>query len=187
MPEESYLLLPSPFGPLSIVWRQAGEGAIVLRVFVSSERASAGDRVRAAFRQAQRQSHPAMVHLGDRLQAFLEGADVCFDLAVANLAACSAFQQRVLVAEHNIPRGSVSTYGRIAAYLGCPGAARAVGAALAGNPFPLIIPCHRAIRSDGGLGGYQGGIQMKARLLAMEGVTLGSAGKVVAQHWYYDS
>jgi len=54
--------------------------------------------------------------------------------------------------------------------LGKPNAARAVGAALAANPFPLIIPCHRVIRADGSLGGYQGGLKMKQALLRIEGV-----------------
>jgi methylated-DNA-[protein]-cysteine S-methyltransferase len=59
----------------------------------------------------------------------------------------------------------VSTYQRIAGHLGSPQAARAVGTTLAHNPFPIIVPCHRAIRTDGTLGGFQGGMEMKRALL----------------------
>ena len=106
-------------------------------------------------------------------------------LESSDLGTCSVFQQRVLRAEHAIPRGSVSTYGAIAAHLGASGSARAVGRALATNPFPIIVPCHRAIRADGYLGGYQGGVEMKRALLEMEGVSLTSDGRVVGASDHY--
>jgi methylated-DNA-[protein]-cysteine S-methyltransferase len=92
---------------------------------------------------------------------------------------CPGFQRRVLLAEHGIPRGSVSSYSRIASHLGVERGARAVGSALATNPFPILIPCHRAIRSDGTLGGYQGGLKMKRTLLEMEGVAFDGSGRVL--------
>jgi methylated-DNA-[protein]-cysteine S-methyltransferase len=69
--------------------------------------------------------------------------------------------------------------------LGKPSAARAVGRALATNPFPIIIPCHRAVRSDGSLGGYQGGLAMKRALLEMEGVEFDARGRVATPGFYY--
>jgi methylated-DNA-[protein]-cysteine S-methyltransferase len=117
--------------------------------------------------------------LADRIAAFLAGEDLRFSLEVARLDPCSPFQQKVLRAEHGIPRGKVSTYQRIAGHLGDPRAARAVGTALAHNPFPIIVPCHRAIRSDGTLGGFQGGMEMKRALLQMEGVLVAGSGRVV--------
>jgi methylated-DNA-[protein]-cysteine S-methyltransferase len=60
-----------------------------------------------------------------------------------------------------------------------------VGHALATNPFPIAIPCHRAIRSNGELGGYRGGIEMKKKLLAMEGICFSSSRKVAMDHLYY--
>jgi methylated-DNA-[protein]-cysteine S-methyltransferase len=98
---------------------------------------------------------------------------------------CSVFQRRVLLAEYAIPRGWVSTYGRIAAALGRPGGARAVGRALATNPFPLVIPCHRAVRAGGDLGGYQGGVAMKRALLTFEGVEFTEGGKVRLERVHY--
>lgn len=84
-----------------------------------------------------------------------------------------------------IPRGSVSTYQRIAKHLGHDNATRAVGGALSNNPFPIIIPCHRAIRSDGTLGGYQGGLEMKRTLLKMEGVLFHPSGYVMTDKFFY--
>jgi len=83
------------------------------------------------------------------------------------------------------PRGYVSTYGRIARHIGSPRASRAVGSAFAGNPFPLVIPCHRALRSDGRLGGFQAGLAMKRRLLEMEGVRFREDGRVLMKDVWY--
>ena len=89
------------------------------------------------------------------------------------------------MAEYGIPRGWVSTYRRIAGYLGVPDGARAVGNALANNPFPIVIPCHRAIRSNGELGGYRGGLEMKRKLLEMEGIEVSASGRVITDRVYY--
>ena len=91
----------------------------------------------------------------------------------------------MLEAEHGIPRGRVSSYGLIAARIGSPGGARAVGRALATNPFPIVVPCHRAIRSDGRLGGFQGGAGMKRALLEQEGIAVSPEGRVVRPPWHY--
>jgi methylated-DNA-[protein]-cysteine S-methyltransferase len=123
--------------------------------------------------------------VADRMAAFLAGKDLRFSLAVARLDLCSTFQQKVLRAEHGIPRGRVSTYQRIAGNLGHPRAARAVGTALAHNPFPIIVPCHRAIRSDGTLGGFQGGMEMKRTLLEMEGVLIDGSDRAVSGQLFY--
>jgi methylated-DNA-[protein]-cysteine S-methyltransferase len=82
------------------------------------------------------------------------------------------FQARVLELVSKIPKGKVTTYREVARSLGCPKAYRAVGNALARNPRPLKIPCHRVVRSDGRLGGYRLGSRRKARLLVDEGVEI---------------
>ena len=97
---------------------------------------------------------------------------------------CTPFQRRVLVAEFGIPRGSISSYRNIASHLGNSKAYRAVGNSLAMNPFPIIIPCHRAIRMNGSLGGYQGGLEMKRKLLEMEGIVI-CGERVVVEGYYY--
>ncbi|MFF5337628.1 methylated-DNA--[protein]-cysteine S-methyltransferase [Streptomyces sp. NPDC013181] len=69
-----------------------------------------------------------------------------------------------------VPYGTVAGYGELAERAGRPGAAQAVGAAMGSNPLPVVVPCHRVVESDGGLGGFGGGLETKRRLLALEGV-----------------
>ena len=80
-----------------------------------------------------------------------------------------SFAQAVWRLVRRIPRGRVATYGQIAMLLGRPRAARAVGTALARNPFAPTVPCHRIIRADGALGGYSQGLDRKRALLRQEG------------------
>ena len=88
-----------------------------------------------------------------------------------DLSLVPPFERAVLQALRRIPPGQVRTYGEIARTLGKPSAARAVGTACARNPLPLLIPCHRVVRSDGKLGGYslRGGVALKRQLLEAEG------------------
>jgi methylated-DNA-[protein]-cysteine S-methyltransferase len=106
------------------------------------------------------------------VQEYLEGRRSFFSVPV-DLSGLPDFQRRVLEEARRIPFGQARSYGWLARRLDSPGAARAVGTALARNPVPLIVPCHRVLRSDGGLGGYsmQGGVALKARLLALEKAT----------------
>jgi methylated-DNA-[protein]-cysteine S-methyltransferase len=181
----SYAVVPSAFGELGLVWQETAGVPKIHRVVLPSERVPADELVQQMFAAARRQACPAIAELGGQIQRFLRGEAVRFDLEVVALDRCSAFQRRVLSAEHEIPRGWVSTYGRIARHLGVPGGARAVGRALAHNPFPLIVPCHRAIQSDGGLGGFQGGLEMKRALLKLEGVKVSPTGKVLMTRVFY--
>lgn len=80
------------------------------------------------------------------------------------------FQCEVWKALSGIPYGETRTYGEIARALGRPGAARAVGAAAGRNPLPVIVPCHRLVAARGALGGFSGGLEVKRKLLALEGV-----------------
>lgn len=84
----------------------------------------------------------------------------------------SKFQARVLELVSKIPKGKVTTYKEIARALGSPNACRAVGNALARNPHPLRIPCHRVVRSDGKVGDYKWGEKRKTELLLREGVVI---------------
>lgn len=82
----------------------------------------------------------------------------------------AGFKRKVLQLVHKIPYGEVCTYGEIAERLGNPGAVRAVGQALGANPIPIFIPCHRVVASSGKLGGFSAGVNLKHRLLELEGV-----------------
>jgi len=180
----SYVRLASPFGSLGIFWRQTASLPQVLYISLPNEGFPPQGAPRATFSQVVARTCPDIAVLGEQLQRYLEGEPVTFDLNLVALGMCGEFQRRVLLAEHGIPRGCVSTYGRVACVVGSPGGARAVGQALARNPFPLVIPCHRAVRSDGRLGGYRGGLDMKRALLQLEGVEVTPSGRVVVDRFY---
>jgi methylated-DNA-[protein]-cysteine S-methyltransferase len=181
----SFCLRATPFGPVAIVWSPFRGRPVIQRVILSKPGSSAGLLVATRFPDCSSFSCPEIDTVADRVAAFLAGDDIHFPLNTIRLETCSPFQLKVLRAEHGIPRGSVSTYQRIASQVGNVKGARAVGTALAGNPFPIIVPCHRAIRSDGTLGGYQGGLDMKRTLLEMEGIRFDHAGRVITHEFFY--
>ncbi len=129
---------------------------------------------------AERQAGQLLVYggvrtpLAARLVRYFEGERVTLSAPV-EFPPVSQFRRRVWELTAQIPYGKVTTYGELARLVGSPGAARAVGGALADNPVPLVVPCHRVVAANGGLGGFsaEGGLQLKRRLLALEGVTLG--------------
>jgi O-6-methylguanine DNA methyltransferase len=106
----------------------------------------------------------------EEIHEYLRGQRAFFRVPV-DLAGVSDFQRRVLEAARLIPFGEARPYAWIAARIGHPRAVRAVGTALGRNPVPLILPCHRVWRSDGGLGGYIFGAAVKDRLAALERAT----------------
>jgi methylated-DNA-[protein]-cysteine S-methyltransferase len=101
-----------------------------------------------------------------QLEAYFSGELQQFELPLA--AEGTPFQQEVWRALVDIPYGETISYGELAAKLGKPGAARAVGLANGRNPLPIVVPCHRVIGSDGSLTGYGGGLDIKRALLALE-------------------
>ena len=90
------------------------------------------------------------------------------------------FQKKVWLALTKIPHGETRTYGEVAKSIGSPGAARAVGTACGANPLPILIPCHRVLAAGGKLGGYSGGLDIKKKLLACEGISLAPQTKLHA-------
>ncbi|HDQ04583.1 MAG TPA: MGMT family protein [Deltaproteobacteria bacterium] len=115
----------------------------------------------------------------DRLITDLyKGKKKKFNSSVLNMDNLKPFSKEVLKHACKIPHGKVVTYSGLAAEIGKPNAARAVGQVMAHNPFPIIIPCHRVIRADGTLGGFSGGVKMKKHLLRKEGVLADIRGRV---------
>lgn len=106
---------------------------------------------------------------GNLLERYFAGEAVCFDIPI-DTHGFTLFQQTIYQLVRRIPYGSVSSYSEIAAAAGRPGAARGVGSAMARNPVPLIIPCHRVLGKSGALTGYTapGGIASKSFLLHLE-------------------
>ncbi len=171
----------SRYGDIVLVWG-GGSGAPVKRIFLPS---GEEETYREAFPGIERGTNGVIDSLRRDMERFLSGDPVTLDVRLCDLDRCYPFQRRVLVAEHGIPWGWVSTYGRIAVHIGAPRAARAVGTALARNPFPIVVPCHRAVRSNGALGGFRGGIGMKRLLLEGEGVVFEANGTVSMERIHY--
>lgn len=137
-----------------------------------------------ALRRTIRTAYPDAVEdegllpeLADQFQRYFAGERVTFD-ARLDWSEHTNFEIDVWRACAEIPYGVTGSYKDIAERLGRPGGARAVGLAMAHNPFPIVVPCHRVCKSDGGLGGYSGpgGIDFKQQLLEMEAGAPASAG-----------
>jgi len=155
--EEPYYweLVPSPLGAIIVT---VDEAARLTEIRLDGEqRTGPRDTRRCAAACAQ-------------LTEYFAGKRREFDLQLAPLG--TPFQQRVWKALLAIPFGIVRTYGDIARDIGQPLAMRAVGQANGRNPLPIVIPCHRVIAGDGTIGGYSSGLNIKHRLLALEGIEL---------------
>lgn len=154
----------SPLGDVWVAWSTSGVTAVVPRFEADDFDAFSDIHRRRAFESD---------HLPSDLErpviAALEGDTVG---APIDLAGLGTFQRAVLTACATIPRGVVHSYGWIAEQIRNPGSVRAVGTALATNPVPLIIPCHRIVRSDGSTGNYAFGAERKHALLVREGALL---------------
>jgi methylated-DNA-[protein]-cysteine S-methyltransferase len=128
----------------------------------------------AALRESVSSPHPdaaaeALAARAEReILQYLAGRSVGEFTVPVDLSAAPAFHAKVLRALARVPYGRTVTYGELAARVGRPHGARAVGQAMARNPVPLVIPCHRVVACGGGLGGYGGGLDLKRRLLDLE-------------------
>lgn len=115
-------------------------------------------------------AHPLLDETERQLRAYFAGQLQIFDLPLNTSG--TPFQENVWRLLQAIPYGRTRTYKDLARDLNSPAAVRAVGAANAANPLPLVIPCHRVIATGGGMGGYRGGLTLKRRLLTLEGSIL---------------
>jgi methylated-DNA-[protein]-cysteine S-methyltransferase len=106
------------------------------------------------------------------LDEYFEGRRRGFDLAIDLSLVRTPFSKRLLQATARIPFGETRTYRDMATAAGNPLAVRAAGNALGHNPIPIVVPCHRVLRTGGSLGGYTGGVDRKVKLLANEGIEL---------------
>jgi AraC family transcriptional regulator of adaptative response/methylated-DNA-[protein]-cysteine methyltransferase len=156
----AYTTFSSPLGEVLIAATQRG----ICSVKLGDE----GEALLAEeFSEAERVRDPsALAAARHAVLEFLKGDGTLAQLPLDVRG--TTFQRRVWEALRRIPRGETRSYQQIARAIGAPRAVRAVGSACGANPAALVIPCHRALRSDGGLGGYAWGIERKQRLLAIE-------------------
>jgi methylated-DNA-[protein]-cysteine S-methyltransferase len=177
----TYDLIPWTFGEVGLVWRTGAGSSGICRILLPDAGRSMTEKIREAFPgAAPRAEKRDKICL--QIRDFLSGKAVDFVLEDLDFGVVKGFARRVLRKDGKIPRGRVMSYGGLAESVGVAGGARAVGNVMAGNPFPLVIPCHRVIRSDGSLGGFGGGLPMKRALLEMEGVRFNPKGRVFPEH-----
>ncbi len=177
-----YDLAKTRFGTAAIVWSVQKQGPRITRVLLPASEETIKRQLSMISPAATRKSCTIIAKFAQDLQAFTEGKAVAFDTSVLDMTLLPSFHRKVLRALARIPRGTVSTYGTIASKTGAPGGARAAGQGCAKNPFPIVFPCHRVIRSDGSLGGFGGGLKLKRALLEMEGVQFDSTGKAMPEY-----
>lgn len=152
MIEESTILLDTPVGRLAV----ATDGCAVLSIMIANDRVSG---------LAQAETPVAMQTINE-LEEYFAGKRKEFGIPIRMNG--TAFQIRVWNELLKIPHGSVTTYGEIAARIGKPGAARAVGMACNRNPLLIVVPCHRVVGQNGSLTGYVAGTDKKRMLIELE-------------------
>ena len=160
----AYRTLATPIGELLLAATPEG----LVRVAFASE------PVDTVLERLAAEVSPRLLHAPGRLdeaarqlEEYFAGRRRGFELAV-DLRLAHGFRRAVLAALPAIGYGATASYAAVAAMAGSPRAVRAVGSACASNPVPVVVPCHRVVRSDGSLGGYAGGLDAKRALLALE-------------------
>jgi O-6-methylguanine DNA methyltransferase len=181
--QSAYALVPAPWGLIHLA--VSDRGVVALELFTPTdefreaidrrlgERPIPADEARGALATMARLATAGV-------RAFLDGDARALDGIPIDLQTGSEWDRRVLDGVRQIPFGAVTSYGRLARLIGSPGAARAVGGAVGRNPIGLLIPCHRVIAGDGGIGGYGGDwwgsreqhLAVKRQLLALEGIRI---------------
>lgn len=156
--------IDSPLGPLLLAATPTG----LVRVAFAGE---GHDEVLAALAASvspRLLEAPARLdRVAAELDEYFAGRRHRFDVAV-DLQLATGFRRRVLAHLREIPFGATESYAAVAAAAGSPNAVRAAGSACATNPVPVVVPCHRVVRSDGSIGQYRGGVEAKRTLLALE-------------------
>ena len=171
--------MQSHFGEVGIVWKVKKNDAMITRIFLPESGKKIKYVIKKVYPDAVFGRVPIINKICKKLENFLKGKPIEFSLDNIDCKKLNNFQKKVLLLEKQIPYGWVSTYGRLAKKIGVPRASRAVGQALARNPFPIIIPCHRVIKADGSPGGFKGGLKLKRELLELEGIQFNRKGKVI--------
>jgi methylated-DNA-[protein]-cysteine S-methyltransferase len=164
----AYSTAESPFGPLLVVVSPKG----LVRVgFPEDDVDDQLERLAADLTPRIVEDPRRLQDVTSQLGRYFEGKLTAFEIPI-DWASVAGFRRRVLVATARIPYGSVATYTQMAQKAGSPKASRAAGSALGSNPVPIVVPCHRVLRTGGNLGGYGGGLDRKRFLLQLEGAIL---------------
>ena len=163
------LVFDTAIGACGLAWGDEGLTGVQLP---EGDAAAALARLRRRFPEAAEIAPPQEVEgARARIVALLAGARADLSPIRLDYRRTGAFEQRIYEIARAIPAGSTLSYGEIAARAGEPGAAQAIGQAMGRNPWPIVVPCHRVVGSNGKLGGFsaRGGASTKLRILEIEG------------------
>lgn len=164
-------VFPTNLGWMALAWTERGLSRLTFG-HPSAAAAIASLEADSHWATTDSRDLPGWVEeLVGRLASYAAGSEVRFDDVLLDLSHLTPFQRKVVSRCRRIGRGRTRSYGELAAAIGSPGAARAVGSVMAKNRYPIIIPCHRVVGSAGSLGGFsaEGGMNLKRRMLALEG------------------
>jgi methylated-DNA-[protein]-cysteine S-methyltransferase len=170
MTAHGFALFDTPVGRCGIAWSERGIAGVQL-----PEVNEAATRARMLRRHGNVSEAPPPPEIGraiESITALLSGEAVALSETVIDMDGVPPFDRQVYEVARTIRPGATLTYGEVATRIGEPGLARDVGQALARNPFPIVVPCHRVLAAGGKLGGFsaRGGAATKRRLLAIEAV-----------------
>ncbi len=160
-------VLDSPVGPLLVAATPRG----VCRISYDVDAEAQAERLARTYGVRVLRAPRSVDAVRRELDEYFEGKREQFDLQL-DLGAAAEFTRDVLAELARVPFGEVTTYGHLAARVGRPRAARAVGTVMNRNPIPIVLPCHRVVGSSGSLVGYAGGLERKQALLRLEGARL---------------
>jgi methylated-DNA-[protein]-cysteine S-methyltransferase len=162
----AYTQVDSPLGPLLAASTPRG---LVRLAYVDNDLDAVLDGLARRVSPRVLEAPARLDEVRRELEQYFAGRRRRFELAV-DWALVSGFSRRVLEATAGIAYGEVASYRDVASRAGSPRATRAAGNALGANPMPIVVPCHRVLRTGGGIGGYTGGLERKRYLLGVEGV-----------------
>ncbi len=164
-----YNIFRTKVGKIGIIWRQSDRMIRIIKIILPKFSLSS---IKRNYPEIMPGKNIKINRIARQINMHINGKNVQFSTDILDLAKLGNFQRKVLQSTCKIPKGRVGSYGSIAKKVGVPRGARAVGQALATNPFPIIIPCHRVIKSDGSIGGFGDNIELKRKLLFVEGVNI---------------
>ncbi len=170
-----YAVHPSPLGPLLLVGELERTGGLSLTGLYLPEH-----RRGRAIDPTWREDPAPFAEVAAQLDAYFAGERRSLDVPV-RFEGGSSFQRLVWDELTRIPLGTTVSYGELAVRVGRPGAARAVGSAVARNPVSIVVPCHRVVGASGAITGYAGGVERKRRLLELEAAVAGRPEPVAAR------
>lgn len=165
--DAAYDVVDSPIGPLLVAATDRG----LLRISFDADPAHHLERIARIAGPRVLRAPKAIDETRRELDEYFEGRRHAFELGL-DLRGVTDFTNRVLGELADVPYGQTTTYAELARRAGRPSAARAVGVVMNRNPIPIVLPCHRVVGSSGSLVGYGGGLDVKERLLRLEGAIL---------------